>query len=178
MSNLQSTPAPRTISQPNQITDWQLQMFMINTLAFQLEKWAQLPPSAPILKENRKAIGYLRDKCRKLIELNDVKPLSAVEEDFYSVGDEFHAILGYIQQQKDSHLAFNLLELCIAMATDDKEYLLEFFLSASGLFSPDPDLGILSVVTMYCPEMSVEKRRAFAVLLEKTMGRKMLGNPA
>ena len=157
------------ITQPEQLLDWQFKMFMINTLAFQLEKWAVLPEDAPIIKENREAIKHLRNKCRKLIELNEARALSEVEEDFYSVGDEFHAILGFIQSQKDAHLRFNLLEVVTAMAMDDHDYLKEFFLSAAALINPEPaQPAIMNVIQMYCPEMPKEKKQAFAKLIQIT----------
>lgn len=157
----------QTITQPDQILDWQFRMFMINTLAFQLEKWAVLPEDAPLIKENREAIKHLRNKCKKLIDLNQVRPLSKVEEDFYDVGDEFHAILGFIQSQKDAHLGFNLLEVCTAIAMDDSQYLKEFFLLNAEMFNPEPaQLPILSVIQMYCPEMSKDKKQAFAKLIQ------------
>lgn len=159
----------KTIVQPDTLLAWQFQMFMVNTLAFQLEKWAVLPDHAPLIKENREAIKHLRNKCKKLIELNQVRILSKIEEDFYDVGDEFHAILGFIQSQKDAHLGFNLLEVCTAIAMDDHQYLKEFFLSAAALINPDPvQLPILSVIHMYCPEMSKEKKQAFAKLIQLT----------
>lgn len=155
------------ITKPEQLLDWQFRMFMINTLAFQLEKWAVLPEYAPLIKENREAIKHLRNKCKKLIDLNQVRPLSKIEEDFYNVGDEFHAILGFIQSQKDAHLGFNLLEVCTAIATDDAQYLKEFFLSAAAMFNPEPaQLPILSVIQMYCPEMSKDRKQSFAKLLQ------------
>lgn len=157
------------ITKPEQLLDWQFQMFMINTLAFQLEKWAVLPEDAPLIKENREAIKHLRNKCKKLIDLNQVRPLSKIEEDFYEVGDEFHAILGFIQSQKDAHLGFNLLEVCTAIATDDFQYLKDFFLSAAALVNPQPSqLPIVNVIQMYCPEMPKEKKQAFAKLIQLT----------
>ncbi len=157
------------ITKPEQLLDWQFRMFMINTLAFQLEKWAVLPEDAPLIKENREAIKHLRNKCKKLIDLNQVRPLSKIEEDFYEVGDEFHAILGFIQSQKDAHLGFNLLEVCTAIAMDDTQYLKEFFLLAAAMFNPEPaQMPILSIVQMYCPEMPKEKKQAFAKLIQLT----------
>lgn len=158
----------QSITKPNNLLEWQFAMFMVNTLAFQLEKWAVLPPDAPLLKENRESIKHLRNKCKKLIDLNQVRLLSEVEEDFYQVGDEFHAILGFIQSQKDAHLGFNLLEVCTAIATDDFQYLQDFFLSAATLINPEPQLPILSVIQMYCPEMPKEKKQAFAKLIAAT----------
>ena len=130
----------QTITKPDQIKDWQFQMFMVNTFAFQLEKWAVLPDNAPLIKENRDAIKHLRNKCRKLIELGNVRPLSEIEEEFYKVGDEFHAILGYIQNQKDPHLGFNLFEVCVAIATDDYVYLKHFLLSLHSILDNYEDL--------------------------------------
>lgn len=157
------------ITRPDQILDWQFRMFMVNTLAFQLEKWAELPKNAPLKKDSREAIKHLRNKCRKLIEINDVRPFSKVEEDFYEVGDEFHAILGFIQGQKDTHLAFNLFEVLTAIATDDHKYLKEFFLSAASLFNPNPyTQDVLNVIQLYCPDMTKEKKQAFAKLIQLT----------
>lgn len=162
----------QTIIQPDKILDWQFRMFMVNTLAFQLEKWALLPEDAPLIKENREAIKHLRNKCKKLIELNQVRELSEIEEEFYKVGDEFHAILGFIQNQKDANLSFNLFEVCTAIATDDFRYLQEFFLSAAALVNPQPaQLPVANVIHMYCPEMPKEKKQAFAKLLEMTFER-------
>lgn len=115
------------ITKPEQLEQWQFNMFMINTLAFQLEKWAVLPDNAPVIKENREAIKHLRNKCKKLIELGNIRPLSETEETFYEVGDTFHAIMGHIQNQKDGHLSFSLLSVCTMIATDDFEGLEEFW---------------------------------------------------
>lgn len=159
----------QTIIQPDKILGWQFQMFMVNTLAFQLEKWAVLPEEAPLIKENREAVKHLRNKCRKLIELNQVRELSSIEEEFYKVGDEFHAILGFIQNQKDANLGFNLFEVCVAIATDDCQYLKEFFLSACALFNPEPvQVPVLNVIQMYCPEMPKDRKQAFARLIQLT----------
>lgn len=155
------------ITRPDQIKDWQFKMFMVNTLAFQLEKWAELPHEAPLKKDSREAIKHLRNKCRKIIEINDVRPFSAIEEEFYNVGDEFHAILGFIQNQKDIHLAFNLFEVCTAIATNDHQFLKEFFLSAASLLNPNPEnLNITSVIQIYCPDMPKEKKQAFSKLIQ------------
>jgi hypothetical protein len=108
-----------TITKPEDIKQWRFVMFMVNTFTFQLEKWiTSIPLDAPLVKENKEAIKHLRNKCRKLIELNNVKPLSEVEEEFYDVGDEFHAIMGYIQSQKFP-TNYSLLSLCVMLATDD-----------------------------------------------------------
>lgn len=148
---------------------YEISMFMVNTLAFQLEKWANIPENTPLKKESREAIKHLRNKCRKLIEINQVREFSELEETFYAVGDEFHALLAYIQQhaQQDGLLGFNLFEICVAVATDDKEYLKEFFLSATSLFCEDEaDIGISSIVQMYCPDMDKAKRESFVKLLK------------
>lgn len=147
---------------------YQINMFMVNTLAFQLEKWAVIPENAPLTKESREAIKHLRNKCRKLIEINQIRPLSDLEETFYEVGDEFHALMGYIQMVtgEDAQLGFNLFEVCVAIAIDDKAYLREFFLSATSLFCEAGSVGMESVVQMYCPEMEKAKREAFVKLLK------------
>lgn len=117
-----------TITKPEDIKEWRFVMFMVNTFTFQLEKWASssLLENAPLLKENKEAIKHIRNKCRKLIEINKIKPLSDVEEEFFDVGDEFHAIMGYIQNQK-SPTNYSLLSLCVMLATDDFEGLEVFW---------------------------------------------------
>jgi hypothetical protein len=119
----------KTFTKPEQIQQWELDMFMVNTLAFQLEKWADIPPNVPLKKESREALKHLRNKCRKLNEINGVRPLSGLEEDFYEVGDEFHAIMGHIQQanRTNTPFAFSMLSICTALATENVEELQEFW---------------------------------------------------
>ncbi len=119
------------ITHSDQIKDWQFNLFMINTLAFQLEKWADMPLGMPLKKENREVIKHLRNKCRKLNEINNVRPLSPVEEELYEVGDEFHAILGQIQKANtgagNTAFAFSMLSVCTALATENVEELQDFW---------------------------------------------------
>lgn len=117
-----------SITKPKNLEEWQFVMFMINTLTFQLEKWASsLPDDAPLLKKYKEPIKHLRNKCRKLIEINNVRPLSEVEESFYEVGDEFHAIMGHIQNQSKVAFSFSLLSFCVMVSTDDFDGLEDFW---------------------------------------------------